>query len=101
MIKQKALETKQDPGSKVFEAGKHQFLGYSRLLHVELPTLMVCLAWLRAKSMRVGSSRIAERMYGPSGQASDCELREAPQMRAEAWSGATLDPLAGAAANDG
>lgn len=54
MVKQKALETKRDPGRKVFEAGEDQFLGFSRILHVELPTLMVCLAWLRAKSMRVG-----------------------------------------------
>jgi hypothetical protein len=35
-----------------------QFLGLSRILHVELPTLIVCLASLRAKSSSVGGKEL-------------------------------------------
>jgi hypothetical protein len=40
--------------AKVFEAATEQFLGYPRVLHVELANPMDCLALLRAKSMGVG-----------------------------------------------
>jgi hypothetical protein len=44
-------------GQKYLKQPKaHQFLGMARILHVELPTLIVCLASLRAKSMSVGTS---------------------------------------------
>jgi hypothetical protein len=61
-IKQEALKKKQDPGSKVFEARQHQFLGVPRILHVELPILMVCLVAPRQVVEQLAAAGIAERM---------------------------------------
>lgn len=44
------------PDGIVFEAGDTKFLGIPRILHVELPTLIVCLAPLVAKLMSVGAA---------------------------------------------
>lgn len=50
------FEKQESPGGMVFEAGDTKILGIPRLLHVELPTLIVCLAPLVAKSMSVGAA---------------------------------------------
>lgn len=64
---------------------------------MELPTLIIVSRQVD-ECWRQGSRGADVRAKRPS---TVRELREAPHMRAQAWSGATLDQLAGRDVNDG